>query len=129
MSAIVNLGKTFAAGSTVVYTAQLVDANSVFLNGASIETLTLSLLDTQTGEIINSLDRVDVLNVGQGTVGPTGLVTISLLPADTLITDMPQAQQVQRSIVLEWTYSQGQAVSTGRHEARFYLVPLAQPPL
>src|SRR5690348_6667791 len=119
MPAVVNAtGGPYAAGSTPVYTAQLLDENNVPLGGNSLTTMTLTIVDTITQQIINGVDRVDVLNTGRGTVDALGNITIALTAGDTSMSETT-ALQVQRSMIIDYTYNAGAAGN--RHQVNFLL--------
>lgn len=123
MPAVVNVpGGSFAAGATLLYTAQLVDPNYNPIAGSALNTLVLTIADTMTGAIINNCQDVNILNTGRGTIDESGNLTITLSSADTAMSETP-APQVQRSLIYDWTYNGGQA--TGRHQANFVLTALA----
>jgi hypothetical protein len=123
MAAIVNLPGLYPAGSTPLYTAQIVDSTGSGIPGSSLDTLTLSIVDTQTGTIINDCSQVDILNTNRGTVDGAGNLTITLEIDDTETSEASNLPQVQRSLVIDWTYNTG--VSAGRHQANFQIVNLA----
>lgn len=122
MPAIVSIG-SFAAGSTPVYSGQLVDSTNNGLSYSALTTLTLSIVDTLTGLVINGVNKVNILNAGRGQVDAQGNLTITLLAGDTTMTDVPGASRVERSMVIDWTYNGG--ASVGRHQVNFILLALA----
>lgn len=86
-----------AEQTTLKLTASLVDESGVAIPASALNTLTLTLYtrDSATQEIINSVNAVNILNTGRGTVHATnGTVTVTLLPADNAI--------VNSSADLEW---------------------------
>lgn len=109
------------AGASARFTAQLVDLHGNPLSGDAISSLTLTLADSKTGAIINSVEDQPVLNVNRGAVTEDGHVEIILTPQDTMISGN---NRVWRSIILQWAWS-GSSLR-GRHEARFPIVPLAR---
>lgn len=115
----------FAAGSTPVVMAQIVDADAVGIPATNLNSLTLSIVDTLTQTIVNGCDQVNILNTGRGTVDAQGNVTIALLAADTSMAEVPGVQQIERSLVLDWTFNAGNSV--GRGQVNFTLVSLAAP--
>ena len=123
MPAIANVpGGPWAAGTTPVYTATLVDGSGNPISGVTLAALTLTIADTLTGTIINGVSQINILNTGRGTIDAAGLLTISLEPGDTSMSETT-GPQVQRSLIIDWTYNAGAAV--GRHQANFMLVALA----
>jgi hypothetical protein len=75
--------------------------------------------------VINNVNQTDILNVGRGSVGASGLLTLTLEPGDTAVTQNPGASTVMRSLVFDYTYSSGDL--TGRHQVDFFIQPLAGP--
>lgn len=126
MPAIVNIATgPFPAGSTPVYTAKIVDAEGAGIPDTSLDTVTLSIVDTLSGAVINGVSETDILNTGRGTVDEFGNLTITLLPDDTSMEGVPGAAKVQRSLVIDFTYNGGDSV--GRHQVNFTLLALAGP--
>jgi hypothetical protein len=114
----------FASGSQPVYRGQLFDNGGHGMDIANLATFTLTIADTLTGEIINSVNHVDILNTGRGLIDDGGAFIVTLMTADTLMNEVPGAPQVQRSLVLEWT-TKDVPPETGRHQADFILLRLA----
>jgi hypothetical protein len=114
------------ANSTQIYQGKLVDYQFIPVLPNMLNSLTLTIVDTQTGNIINNCDEVDILNVPgdprNRTLDNHGTFTVTLLPADTAIDDNA-ANRVQRSLVFEFTYNYN--ASVGRHQANFYITRLA----
>lgn len=117
----------FAAGASIGITGQLVDALGNGIPAAQLSALTLSVVDLLSGQIVNGLDQVNILNTGRGTVDAQGNVTITLGPADTLTTEAPGRAQVARALILDWSYASGTVASTGRAQANFIVAALAGP--
>ena len=112
----------FAAGATPRWTGQIFDDAGVPISAAQLASLTLSIVDTLSGQVINGADAVSILNTGRGTVDAQGNVVLKLEVGDTAMTETT-SRQVQRSLVFDWTYNGG--VSAGRHQTNFMLVQLA----
>lgn len=126
MPAVVTLSVgPFAARSTPVYTGQIVDGAGAGIPASSLDALTLSIVDTMSNEIINGVSQVDILNTGRGRVDSQGNLTISLLTGDTSMDEVPGETQVQRSLVIDFSYNSGN--SEGRHQVNFLLLALAGP--
>ena len=106
-----------AAGATVQYRAKLVDQDNQPIG--DLESLTLSLVDTKTGTIVNAVNDLDILNVDRGTFDDKGNLRVILLPADTTL-DIDVKRSV-RSLVLKWSYSNGKQ---GRHQVDFKIEAL-----
>lgn len=134
-SQVADLGRTglvatapngpYAAGSTPVYggqgTAQIVDGNGNGIPAAALTSLTLSIVDTLSGAVINGAQAVNILNTGRGAVDDQGFLTIALLPGDTSLSEV-NTPSIQRSLVIDWTYGAG---LVGRHQVNFQVVALA----
>lgn len=119
-----------AAGETFVYRGQLVD-DSVPpqpIPASALGSLTLSIVDTASRGIVNSVSQVNILNSGRGAVDGAGNLTLTLggpsNAADTRLLN-PDHVQERRSLVLDWTYNGGQ--KSGTHEAQFLVVQLSGP--
>lgn len=127
MPAIVNApGGPYAAGSTPVYTALLVDQLGQPIAGSNLTTLTLSIVDTLTGAVI--LPSTDILNTDRGTIDALGNLTITLEPTDTAIGDVDGSlgnTEIERALIIDFTYNGGR--SAGRHQVNFILLALAGP--
>lgn len=118
-------GSPYAAGQTVVVQGQLVDELGVGVSSAQLTSLTLTIVDTLTGVVVNNVLQVNILNTGRGTVDALGNLTIRLLPGDTSMINEPGATQLQRSLVIDWQFAQGQVTSSGRQQCNFTLYALA----
>ena len=114
----------YAAGTTPVFTGQIVDRYGFGVPAADLVTLTLTIADTLSNTVINGVNRLDILNTGRGTVDDKGNVTITLEVGDTTL-DEGSTTQISRSLIIEWTGSG--LVGTGRHEVDFWLEALAGP--
>lgn len=119
------LGPVYA-NTTPLYTgAQFQDTGGNPIPGASLDTLTLTICDTATGAIINNCELVNILNTNRGTVDSSGFLTIQFEEGDTSMSEVPGAVQVQRSLVLDWTYNGG--LFAGRALVNFIVVALPGP--
>ena len=78
-------------------------------------TLTLYAMDAAL-TIINSIDDVNINNVGRGTVPGDGTFAILLGPADNPVLDGTLLEETHRALV-EWTYNGG--ASQGRQRIEF----------
>jgi hypothetical protein len=125
-STIVNIRASFPAGSTPVYTGQIVDGAGVGIPALDLNTLILSIVDTARATIINGVNQVNILNNNRGTVDALGNLTISLQKGDTSMLTTPTLLSVTRSLVIEWTYNGG--ASEGRHQVNFGLLALVGEP-
>ena len=110
---------TVAERTSLQITATLKDETgaAVPLSGLTTLVLTLYLRDAAAETIINSVSAVDIKNTGRATVHATsGLVTLTLTPADNQIVTTTDAQEWHRALI-EWTYIAG--AEAGRYEIDF----------
>jgi hypothetical protein len=122
------LSGPFADGATVVYKGLIVDYSLPPQPIPALDSLSLSIIDIATGEIVNGVSGVNVLNTGRGLffnpprANPDGSqynVQLTLVaPGDTAITT-PTLVKQQRGLVLQWAYNAG--VTIGRHQVNFWL--------
>jgi len=115
-----------AAGSTPVYTAYFVDTTGAAIPPTALASVTLTICDTQSGAIVNSVSQVNILNTGRGTVDSAGKLTITLEPGDTAMDEVPGLAQIQRSLVIDWATTSTPPV-IGRHQVNFPVLALAGP--
>lgn len=118
-------GSPVAAATTPVYAAQLVDATQTPVPGSALDTLTLSIVDTLTGTVINSCNQVNILNTGRGSIDDLGNLLITLEVGDTSLPETPTPNRISRSLIIDWSVNSGATV--GRHEAQFIVVNLSGP--
>ena len=105
-----------AEKTTLLLTATFVDEAGAVIPAAGLSTLTLTVYnrDSATKEIINSVDAVDILNSGRGTVhASNGLLTIVLQPNDNEIVDSSQDLEWHRALI-QGTYAGGHEHSSRR---------------
>lgn len=112
----------YASGSTPVFNGQIVDQYGFGVPAADLVSLTLTIVDTLSGEVINGVQQVNILNTGRGAVDDQGNVVITLTAADTSLSET-NAVKLQRSLVIDWTGAG--LVGTGRHQVNFILLALA----
>lgn len=74
------------------YTAKLVDESSVAIDSTVLESMTLTLYDSATEDIINSRDGQDVLNTNNATLDCEGNLVWSWTTAD-----MPRLHETKPS--------------------------------
>lgn len=117
----------FAAGSTPVYQGSVVDEFDQPVPLANLAALTLSIVDTLSGQVINGCSGVNILNHDRGTVDVNGNVTVQLEAGDTtLAVSDPSVNRIQRSMVFSFTYSSGSRTGlVGRHQVNFIIDALA----
>lgn len=74
----------------------------------SLTTLTLTLYDKSSGNIINSRNGTDVLNANGGTVDAAGNFEMLFTHLDNVIVGSPAIGEFETHVALfEWTYSAG----------------------
>lgn len=98
--------------SNAIYEVTLVDENDAPIAASDLTTLTLTLRDRATGEIINGRDRIDVLNANGATVDEEGRVEWQLFPDDNPILHpsvIPPGRHERHVMRLRWTFSEGRA--------------------
>lgn len=98
-----------AEKTTLRLTATLVDEAGVAIPSIGLSSLTLTLYnrDSVLKEIINSVDGVNILNAGRGTVHATsGLLTIMLEPNDNGVVDAASDLEWHRALI-QGTYAAG----------------------
>lgn len=91
-----------AEQTTLKLTASLVDESGTAIPSTALSTLTLTLYnrDSATQEIVNSVNAVNILNTGRGTVHATnGTVTVTLLPADNSIVNTAADLEWHRALI------------------------------
>jgi hypothetical protein len=103
------------SGKTMILTFQLLDQNSNPIPSSELNTLILTLADTNSltnGDlvIVNAVDQINILNTNRGTVDNEGNVTITLgsVPdaADTALLYATDTIEL-RSVIIDWTYNSG----------------------
>lgn len=107
---------------TPVLTVPLLDEDGAAIPKASLTTLTLTLYYEASGTIINSRDGQDILDANNGAVSSTGVVTLTLQPADLAAESTARYEWIVA--LLEWTYNAG--ALSGSEEIRFPLRNLAK---
>ena len=98
---------------TARYTADVQDHVGNAIAGSSLTTLTLTVYDKSTGDVINSRDAQDVLNTNGVTVDGSGNLIWVIDPDDNAI--VTSTSKVEKHIALfEWTWDSGN--KEGKHE-------------
>lgn len=108
-----NIGP-LAEGGTGKYTGTLTQEDGeTIVPGSVLDSLTLTLKDITTGQVINSRNAQNVLNANNVTVDENGLLTWTLLPADLPFlrkNPPPFDSDVEVHIaVFEWTWNNTKA--------------------
>ena len=73
------------------------------------------------------MSQVNILNVNRGTVDSQGNLVITLEAGDTSMSEVPGSPSVQRSLVLDWSYTTVTESGAGRKQVNFSVVALAGP--
>jgi hypothetical protein len=114
------LTETLLEATTGLYTFGIMFGTGE--TGGFLQTLTVTLYDVDTNQVVNGRLDQDILNVNDGTVttdlGPPVVTTVTLLlqPEDTVIFNA--ARQVEyRVLAFAWTWDQGRLVD--RHVVQF----------
>lgn len=76
---------------TVDLQLQILDFDNDPIAADELDTLTLTLYDEESGEIINDRDHVNILNANGGAVDDEGILTMSLESDDTVLVGDPTA--------------------------------------
>jgi hypothetical protein len=103
-----------AEATTAVLTAKLLDALGHPVAASQVLTMTLTLIDRETGAIVNGRDHVDILNAGPGEIDIYGNLTVTFSPADTTLVN-PELIREGRMARIDWTWISGD----GYHEFWF----------
>lgn len=99
--------------SSAKLTGIIRDESGVAVPGASLTTWVLTIYDLETQAIINTVDHVNILNVGRGTVDGSGNFSVQFEPNDNPIITV--SKTIERHVWLfEWTYQGGTRI--GRQE-------------
>ena len=111
--------------TTSYITAVIRDQNGDPISGGSLNSLTLTLYNVDTANtIINTVDDVNILNVGRGVVDTNGNVTIELLLLDNQLVDVTKSFETHRALI-EWTWGN---TRQGRHEVEFLVQNMIRVP-
>lgn len=115
----------FSERATLRYEATLQDETGAAVGSASVNALKLTLYDKRTTEIIEGINKIDILNTGRGTLSAAGALVVSLRPGDNLIVNARNKEEAH-IMLLEWEYSNRE--KTGVHEIEFVLVNMHHRP-
>jgi hypothetical protein len=118
-------GSPVGANTTSPYTADMRDEEGNEIPGSVLDAMTLTIIDTLSGAIVNGCQNVDILNTGRGTIDETGHLTINLETGDTDMSEVPGASMVQRSLIINWTMNDGTTLRS--HRANFFVRNLLNP--
>lgn len=108
--------------SSRLYQATLRDYLGVAIPLGAMVSITLTLRDVASGQIVNSRDEQNVLNANGGTFGADGAFTFLFTPADTAAIGAGQRQD--RLATFKVTYNTG----AENHEVQFTVFNMADVP-
>jgi hypothetical protein len=109
-----------------IYTATLEDSSGTAIPLANLTTITLTLYDVASGDIINSRNDQNVLNQNNITIHATsGLLTWTMQAADNAILDDDLDWEHHRAL-FEFVFSG--TGSPGKHEGNFMIRNLSKVP-
>lgn len=100
------LGTAIAEEATAFLTTVARDTDGVGIPAASLDALTVTLYDEESGDIINTRDQQSILNEQGGTVDGVGNVSLRLDPADTPILDDTLTHEWHIAL-FEWNWQVG----------------------
>ena len=125
MDPITDLPGRFPAGASLVYSCTLTDSDGQGIPASDLTSLTLTLALRGSGEIINNIERSNILNTGRGVVDAEGNLTVTLLPEDTAFVGATLcALPTALSMVIDWSFNAG--LVSGRQQINFTVVPLTE---
>lgn len=117
--------RTINERTTARYTALAVDETEEPIPASSLSTLTLTLYDKASGEIINGRQAQDALNANGVSVDESGNVEWIITPDDTPVVGTPRPGLVETHIALfEWTWAGG--TKAGKHELELLVKQIAK---
>ncbi len=97
--------------TTPTYRATLIDNNGDVVQGAVLDTLTLTVFQEYTLEIVNGRYFQDVLNTNGVIVDTNGLLVWSLTTLDTVILNPALRKEMHRAR-FAWTFDSGLRAGT-----------------
>lgn len=92
------------AGTTPVYTGQLVDSTLTPIGSSALNTMTITLTDSVSNSIVNNVNNVNILNTGRGTIDSNGFLTIAFLPGDMMLFN-PNNLVEERQMLITYTFN------------------------
>lgn len=90
---------TFRERNTPTFTATVQGNDAVVIPGSALATVTLTIYDEHTREIVNDRNNVDV----KANVDENGALTFQLEEADMVILNQERKRE-RRRIFIEWTW-------------------------
>lgn len=110
---------------TVRYRATLIDDNGTAVPGTSLTTITLTVYDKSTGNILNNRNDQNVLNQNNVTIDSNGLLEWIVQPEDLAIVNTNHANEIHVAL-FEWTWQSG--TRSGKHEMELIVKNLTKVP-
>ena len=111
---------------TTRITGTITDEAGDALGADDLTTLVLTIYSAITGDIINSVDGVDILNTGRGSFTGSAF-TLTLTPADNQIVDStPIGEFEVHYLLIEWTWASG--VKAGNQVIRLDVLSMLKVP-
>ena len=108
--------------STALYQATLKDHTDTVIAASSLDTMTLTLYDVATGDIINSKNGTNVLNTNGVTISGAGALAWIMASADNTINTSTSVIEHHKAL-FQWTWGGGKA---GKHEVDIFVENLTK---
>lgn len=89
-------------GVSAKFTATIVDESNTAISYRLLNSITLTLTDKYTGEVINSRDEQDVLNVNDVTISANGELVWDVQPEDNEIVGTGKVED--HEALFEWSW-------------------------
>jgi hypothetical protein len=112
--------------TTWKYTGKLEGEGGEALGSGTVSVLELTLYNQADLAIINTVDRVNILNTGRGTLDVDGNLAITFLWQDNPIVGGGSVTDETHIALIEWTYGGG--LKKGKHELAIRVRNLAKVP-
>lgn len=110
------------------------DITGTFQNGdtaiakSALGTVTLTLYDERTSEVINSRNDQDILDANGGSITDAGVLTLKLQADDNVVCGSIAAGRTEPHIArIKFTWTDGELTRTGIQEFRLRVEKLATP--
>jgi hypothetical protein len=108
------------AGTTQPFILKAVDLFHQYVPDTIFQTLTLTIVNLSTNQVVNGVNDVDILNADRGVFDDKGNLTITLEVNDTIVASYP----VHQALVLHYTYNLG-GTSIGAVQVNFLVLSLS----
>jgi hypothetical protein len=117
--------RTVEEETTVQYTATIKDEDDAAISLSSLTSLTLTIYDKATSQIVNSRNAADVKNANGGAVSAGGELVMTFTPDDMQLIndDRPEGDEEVHCCLFRYTWDSGN--KKGTH--RLYLRVIANP--